>query len=361
MNDMQPEMVAAPGLSLVAIANLLLRRRRVLLSVATTTAMLTAIFSVVSQRTYTSESSFIIENKDGSGAAGLAAQLGVDVGGVDVTKSPDFYVGLLKTPDVLGRLADTSLVTSTEPKPRKLADIWEISETIPELRRDAVLKRLDRAITSSTGLKLDVVLVTVRTGDPLLSKQLAEAALAQVNLFNLKTRQSRASAERRFTESRMQELQAELTVAEQSLQRFYEVNRQQLLSPALEIEKGRLERKVALAQQTYGTLAQAFERSRIEEVRDTPLITVIRHPVVPLRPDPRGLVTKAILTFLLTLMGASVVVLILEAVRWMRASPGADALEFNRLVADTSRDVRRLRSVFSRVPGRPPKEGSLPS
>jgi uncharacterized protein involved in exopolysaccharide biosynthesis len=34
-------------------------------------------------------------------------------------------------------------------------------------------------------------------------------------------------------------------------------------------------------------LAQAYEQARIEEVRDTPVITVIEAPMLPARPDPR--------------------------------------------------------------------------
>lgn len=361
MNDVQPETASAAGLSLVAIANALLRRRWVLLGLASALALITATSKLLTPRTYSVMSSFIIENKDGGGAAGLAAQLGVEVGGVDVTKSPEFYVGLLKTPDVQARLADTSFITSVNPKPRSLAEIWDISAPTPAVTKDEVLKKLQKVISSAVGMKLDVVQVTVTTEDPLLSKQLAEAALAQVNWFNLKTRQSRASAERRFTELRMIELQGELGVAEQALQRFNETNRQQFLSPALETEKARLERKVALVQQTYTTLAQAFERSRIEEVRDTPLITVIRRPALPVRADPRGLVSATVLMFFLGLIGGVIAVLVLEVIQWMRTSPDEDTIEFNRLVADASRDVGRLRSVFGRNAGSASKEKTLSS
>jgi uncharacterized protein involved in exopolysaccharide biosynthesis len=171
-----------------------------------------------------------------------------------------------------------------------------------------------------------------------------------VNWFNLRTRQTNASAERKFTESRMNELRGEVGVAEAAMQRFLEVNRQQYLSPALEIEKGRLERGVALAQQTYNQLAQAYEHARIDEVRDTPLITVIQQPRVPVRPDARGLVSKTILAFILTLLIGSVAAIVWQVIRWARWSRDDDAMEFNSLVADSWRDVHRLKSFLRRAP-----------
>ncbi|CAN5415332.1 hypothetical protein BH09GEM1_BH09GEM1_35730 [soil metagenome] len=356
-----PAAVPAGGLSLVAIANMLLRRRRLLLAVATTAALVAGVYKLTKGRAYTVQSSFIIENKDGSGAAGIAAQLGVDVGGIDVTKSPEFYVALLKTPDVQGRLADALFATSKNRMRRRLADIWEVTPKEPALRREAVLKLLKDAISSSAGLKVDVIQLSVTTDDPVVSKEISDSALAEVNNFNLRTRQSRAGAERRFTEARMNELRSELTVAEQEIQRFYELNRQSVFSPALDVEKDRFNRKLNLAQQTYNQVAQAYERSRIEEVRDTPLITIIQHPMLPLRPDPRGLVTGAVLAFIVSLLGGSIIVLLIDILRSMRGSPDVETVEFNRLVGDAIRDLQSMRGILTRLKSRSAKTNSLPN
>lgn len=341
---------ATAGLSLVAVASVLLRRRRIILALAITLPVISGAYHLLKPRTYTVTSSFIVRANNQGGAAGLAAQLGVDVGGVDVSQSPIFYATLVRTPDVLMRLADSSFATSDDPKPRALADIWEITERDPRLRRDAVVKALQTVVTSSIPSRLDLVSVSVTTRDPLLSRELAEAMLVQINRFNLLTLQSRAGAERRFSEGRMLEVQGELRTAESALQRFLEDNRQDYLSPALTIEKSRLGRKVELLQQTYSTLATSFERARIDEVRDTPLITVIQRPMSPSLPDPRGTVSSVILMFFLGLLGGAALAFMLEALSWMRLSEDEDAREFNRLIADTSRDVKSLHRALPRVP-----------
>jgi uncharacterized protein involved in exopolysaccharide biosynthesis len=41
----------------------------------------------------------------------------------------------------------------------------------------------------------------------------------------------------------------------------------------------------------YTTLTQAYEQARIDEVRNTPVITVVEPPESPVRPDSRRLVS----------------------------------------------------------------------
>jgi hypothetical protein len=39
-------------------------------------------------------------------------------------------------------------------------------------------------------------------------------------------------------------------------------------------------------------LAQAYEQSKMDEVRDTPVITIIQPPETPLMPDAKGIRTR---------------------------------------------------------------------
>jgi uncharacterized protein involved in exopolysaccharide biosynthesis len=337
------------GITLLALSNTLLQHRRFILAVGIGAGLLAGVASLLKSHTYTVVSSFIIQNKDQSAAAGLAAQFGVDVSGIDPSQSPVLYTELMKMPDVLGRLVDSSFRTSTNKVPRPLADIWKISTKVsPALRREQAIDRLLKAVSTSVGLKVDVVTVNVVTEDPLLSAELNDALLQEVNRFNLQTRQSRASAERRFTEQRMHDIQTELRRVEDSVQTFFTSNRQSYLSASLELAKQRLTRRVDLLAATYSTLATSFERARIDEVRDTPLLTVIQQPHVPLRPDPRGTVAKAILTFILGLGAAAIFVLVRSMLGAALSSDDDDAREFSRLLDDTSQDVRRLRRA---IPG----------
>ena len=78
-------------------------------------------------------------------------------------------------------------------------------------------------------------------------------------------------------------VEQELRDAEEALKRFYQANRSWQQSPQLTFEEGELRRQVDLRQELYRSLRREYETARIEEVNDTPVITVIDAAVVPQR------------------------------------------------------------------------------
>jgi len=336
---------SADEVSLINIANVLLRQRWLILAIAGSVVAATVLAALIAPKIYSVESSFIIQKRDQPPAAGLAAQLGVDVNSVDATQSPAFYANLIKTPDVLDRLVDTVFTTSAEPKPRPLATIWNISDRNTDARRRAVIDKLQKVVSSSVSQKLDLVVVRVTTEDPGLSTQIADAILRQINWFNLQTRQTRAAAERQFDERLVEEVGADLRRAEDETQQFYQRNQQPRMSAELEMDKQRLTRRLEILNARYVSVVTAYDRARIDEVRDTPVITVIQRPRMPVRADPRGIPKKALLMFVLGLVAGSIVALVRHGLASMRSSVDEDAQEFHHLLGETSGDVRRLWTI----------------
>ena len=336
---------AAVEISLINIFNIFLRQRWLVLGFAAAFAGLTILALIVASRTYTVESSFIIQKRDQPQAAGLAAQLGMDLGTVDPAQSPAFYATLVKTPDVLDRLVDTTFVTSFDSKPRSLAAIWGISGGSPETVRRDVIERLKKVVSSSVSSKLDLVVVDVTTSDALLSRSLADAIIGQVNWFNLRTRQSRAAAERQFDERLVQEVGGDLRQAEDAMQQFLQRNQQPHMSAELEMDKQRLTRRLEILNARYVSVVTAYDRARIDEVRDTPVITVIQKPRTPVNADPRGIPKKTLLMFLLGMVLGCVVAVIRHILANVRSSPDTDSREFHQLLDETSGEVRRLWTI----------------
>src|SRR6185437_968151 len=69
---------------------------------------------------------------------------------------------------------------------------------------------------------------------------------------------------------------------EADLKRFYERNRQ-VASPELQFEEASLKREVDRVQAVYVQLGTQLEQARLQEVRDTPVISVIDPPTTPVR------------------------------------------------------------------------------
>jgi uncharacterized protein involved in exopolysaccharide biosynthesis len=111
---------------------------------------------------------------------------------------------------------------------------------------------------------------------------MADTVLAALNDLLVAVRRKRATAEREFLEKRFSALGDSLRVREDALRRFYEQNRN-LSSPQLQFEDVRLRREAERVQSVYAQLGSQLEQARIQEVRDTPALTVVDPPIEPVR------------------------------------------------------------------------------
>jgi uncharacterized protein involved in exopolysaccharide biosynthesis len=152
------------------------------------------------------------------------------------------------------------------------------------------------------GVNAQTSIVTVKAELPLpdLAAAVANRLVAYLNDFNTQTRQSQARERRKFTEQRVGASQEDLREAEEALKRFYQANRSWQQSPQLVFEEGRLRRQVELRQELHLTLRREYETARIEEVNDTPVITVIDPAVAPQRKSSPKRMLWALLAFALS-------------------------------------------------------------
>jgi uncharacterized protein involved in exopolysaccharide biosynthesis len=289
-------------LSALWVINVLLRRRRLIIGCAIVLAALLDIMVLIQPRWYTSTASFMPQAaRQVANLSALASQFGLALPGGEATQSPAFYADLMQSREILGTLAampfahtrDGATVTDT------LVSILELREKNPARRREEAIKWLRDNLAVATNQRTGVVTFGITMKEPGLSALVAAAMLGRLNAFNLESRQSRAAAERRFAEQRLAEVKQELRDAEDRLLAFLQRNRDFGSGSELRFQQDRLQRDVNLRQQVFTTLAQSVEQARIDEVRDTPVITVVEHPEAPVRPDPRGLVKKGLLGLVL--------------------------------------------------------------
>jgi len=147
-----------------------------------------------------------------------------------------------------------------------------------------------------------------------LSDEIAARLVSIINAFNLERRRTQAAAERSFAESRVTSIKGDLRAAEGRLQDFLQHNANCCEAPSLRFEEQRLSRDVATQQQLYTTMLQSFEQAKIDEVRDTPVITIIEPPTIPVRPDSRR---AALLLPLGVIAGAMVGAIAVIGLRWI--------------------------------------------
>ncbi len=247
---------------------------------------------------YTSSAAFVPQTKPSfSALAGLASQLGVSAPAGEADQSSQFYVELLRSRTVLWAVATANYSRGSETG--TLLKLYGVSNRPPFEQQDAIIHRLNAEISSTLSRQTGVILLRVTSPDPSISQQIAQHVIEQVNVFNARTRQTQAVQERTFSEARLTQMRGELQSAENRLQFFLQGNRDFRTSPKLSFEADRLGREVAEKQEVVTSLAQLYERSRMEEVRERSLITVIDAPSRPSRANPRGIVKELAVALLM--------------------------------------------------------------
>jgi uncharacterized protein involved in exopolysaccharide biosynthesis len=308
--------------------------------------------SVTSPKGYTAEAMFMPKGARGqSQLGGIAAQFGLTVASGDPSQSPQMYTELLETKNVLWPVAlkEYRITTDSGVLTGNLVKIYNIKKDRPQVMKVKTVESLQRAVKATVAPKTGVIDLTVTTGNPELSLQIAQNLLDQVNIFNLNNRQRQASAERAFTERQVGEKRAELRQAESDLANFLESNRMYRQSPQLQLEYNRLESEVMRRNQVYTSLISAYETARIEEVKDLPVINVIEPPEQPIVPNRRGGVKKTAIGMIVGLFLACLIAFARDRMARNRAAQTDDFIEYTELKREAIGDLTHPWRPISRA------------
>ena len=238
---------------------------------------------------YTSVSTFVTVARDPSpnlgGLASMASQLGVGLP-LSPNNSPQFYADVLRSREVVQEVLRAKIlipVSSSRRDSIPILDLYEDKDRPEPARMDRGVRDLLRESSVSVNPRTSIVELRVvsesQTGSALIVKQF----LTVLNRFNLERRQSQAGARRRFLAVRLAEAKDSLGATERALQAFLEGNRQFRSAPALQARYDGLQRQLNTYQELYSNFRRDFENARVDEVNDTPLLTVIDSAAVPVR------------------------------------------------------------------------------
>jgi hypothetical protein len=284
-------------ISLLGLASVVLRWRWRIALLAFGGGVLGLLWGLTSTRQYKASAMFIPQATEAtpSGLAAAAGQLGILIPTSGGVWGPPMYVSLLSSRTLLEPVArDTVVIAEQNGRRVAIADLLEIREPNEALRVDETVQALMGMIHAAEVRTLGAVQLEVITPWPSVSLALAQKLVSGINRFNVVTRKSQATAERQFVETQAADAERALLAAEDRLRGFLERNRV-ISSPDLVLERDRLQRNVQLRQQLYTSLLQSREETRIREVRDTPVITVIEEPRLPTLGEPRRSIQKGIL------------------------------------------------------------------
>lgn len=278
------------------------------LRAAPVAAVLGIAFALLLPKQYLSTASFVAENQNlrgiSSSLSALADQFGVLGGSLGGgAQSPAFFADLLESRAILLPILNMNSTTVGDADPSPLIDRLKVGGPDLKDREERGLRRLRSMLEITPDAKTNVVTFGVAARDPQLAYEIAQALLQRLDSFNVSVRRSRAKNERAFLEGRVADAQTDLRAAEAELEEFENANRDSRF-PSLAFREARLKRKVDLAQTRFVQLQTQLDQARVQEVRDTPVITVLDKPNLPERHFRPRRTVVALVVLVLGMLGA---------------------------------------------------------
>ena len=282
------------------------RHRRRIVRLVIESVLLAGLITMIVPQEWTSSGSFVVEDKSDDAMQSLSsisAKFGVDLSSSSNGASPRFFAALLTSHQVLAVVADQRAPGAAGASTLTVPALLRIKGESPAIRRERTIKYLRSHVVSALfDQRTGITSFSVTTRSAELSRTIATALVSELNRYAAERHQSRASAERKFLEARMAAITQELTGSEDAVAAFLKQNRSYQQSPEQTVEFSRLSRKLSELQGVQSLLSQTFEQARIEEVRDSPVLSTVDDPLLPVLPDKRAVIEWMIATGFLMLL-----------------------------------------------------------
>lgn len=331
--------------TLYDLINITLRHRRLIFMLPLTLTVAVVAFGLTRGRMYSASASFMPQTSENalSKLGGLAGQFGVNIGGGAPGQTPAFYANLLQSREILGPVVDSAYAVRGPDgaQRRTLVELFKITSGTPGARHDEAVLTLKKYIGVTIDFETGIVRLKVLSNSPELAQQIAQHMLNEVDAFNLRRRRAQAAAERIFIEERVRQLRDDLRAAEQERASFLEQNRDYRNSPQLFVKAEQLDREVSMRQAIFTNFSQAYEQAKIDEVRNTPLITVVERPEYPTSPERRRLAMKGLVSLVSGGLFAVLLALVIEFFQRAKVQDPEGAARFAELRREVSSGLRR--------------------
>lgn len=245
-------------------------------------AVIGVVAAFVWPQYYQSTATFMAESQTPrnlpSGLGALAEQFGMS--SLTGNMGPAYYAKLLDSREVLQHVLFVPTTAADDTVPRPLIDRLGVSKGNRD-RINKSLKKLRNRLQVSADVTTNTINFSVDMRDPRVAFQVANALLSTLDSFNITVRKSRARNEVEFLTARVAEAQADLRAGEARVEAFLATNREGRSSPALALQESRLRREAETTQTRFSELQRQLDQARIQEVRDTPVLTVLDRPNLP--------------------------------------------------------------------------------
>jgi uncharacterized protein involved in exopolysaccharide biosynthesis len=271
--------------NLLDTINLILVNWKIELRIISIATILAIIISLILPKYYRSTTVILPQTNEG-GLAGLASLSGLaSVAGFNFgeTTLEQLYPDIIRSEIVLKEVIYSKYLTKEYSIPTNLIEYWQISKDDSLENYELALKQLRELLEVKLDFKTNIVTISLITKEPQLSADIINKVVMELDKFMRTKKRTNASEQRKWIEGRLQEVKIDLEKSENNLKRFREDNRRTIESPALMLEQARFSRDVDINIVLFTELKKQYELSKIEEVKNIPVISVMD----PARPAGR--------------------------------------------------------------------------
>lgn len=235
------------------------------------------IFTFLMSPTFRSEAVVLPEvDKSKLGGLGgiseLAAMVGVSGGEGSLVK---LYPTIARSEAVLMDVIYKKYRTKEFTDSVTLIQFWKIDGPTEGLMYERALKKLRQDVEVALEIKTSVLTIALETTEPQLSADIVNEIVKKLDEVIRTKRKTNATEQRKWIESRLEEVKMDLEHSENNLKEFREKNRRITDSPKLLLEQERLLREIQINSALYLELKRQYELIKIEEIKNVPIISVL--------------------------------------------------------------------------------------
>lgn len=210
-----------------------------------------------------------------AGISSLAALAGVNIGSVTIEQ---LYPTIIASETIMKRVIYAKYQTVKYSQKVNLIEYWDISEDTETRSFEVTMEKLKDKLDVNFNKLTNVVTISLWMPEAQLSADVLDTLAFSVDSFIRFNRNTNASEQRVWIESRLKQVKIDLSNAENALKNFQEQNRTFTNSPQLQLLQTRLMREVEIQSTIYGELRKQYELAKIEEIKTVPVINILDHP-----------------------------------------------------------------------------------
>ena len=290
----------------------LLSKKFTIITVSGFFFVLGIVFSITSDKKYTAELTFVIEDQQQLGGAlgsmsGMASQFGFDIGGSSKTTfSQNNILEFLKSRGVIvSALMQNRKINKTHDLLiehylylNKKKDLWESEIDLSPVSFHGILTQKndsvsgdvwksiieDKLVVDLQSNEANIINLSYTSVDDEFAKMFVETLIEQMSKMYITYQTAQASNTLSFLNNRADSVFMELEIAEEEFAKVKDIN-QRIVKASGRLKELQLMRRVEVLNAMYLEIVKNLELSKLTLLNQTPIIQIIDKPILPLKEE----------------------------------------------------------------------------